>query len=100
MTTSPSPRDSACVEAADPQAPDIMRLAAMAENLADTLRTAEALARAARRIDLRGLDQQAGQLCSRLLALPADQARPLVSSLRVLLARLDSLAGAITEAAR
>lgn len=52
---------------------------------------AQALAAAARPIDLTGLDQQVGRICAGALDLPPDQGRALRPQLACLLARLDEL---------
>lgn len=74
------------------------RLAALADRLDNTLRTAEALVRARRRVDLDGLETQARDLCAAILELPAEAARPLRLRLMGLLDRTDSLLVALAAA--
>lgn len=71
------------------------QILALCESLADTLRTAEALVTARRRVDLRGLELQIRDLCARIVALPSDRAAGLLPRLQDLMARIDSLLGAL-----
>ena len=85
----------------------VERLLATSRALADTLRTAEALVRSERQIDLDGLERQVGALCEAMLAAQprrsaADAARSglwaLRTSLAALLASTDSLIHAVSGA--
>jgi hypothetical protein len=68
---------------------------ALAEQFDATLRTAEALVRAHRRVDLQGLDQLAGRLCAASLDLPPEQGRMVRPTLVALLSRVDDLEAAM-----
>ncbi len=72
---------------------------AMADQFAGLLGTAEALARAGRVVDLRGLDDLGGRLCAASLDLPPAQGRALRGVLGALLARLDGVQAALAGVA-
>jgi hypothetical protein len=56
-----------------------------------TLSVARGLVRARRQIDLRGLEQDVGQICAACLDLPPEQGRAMRPRLQALLAELDAL---------
>jgi hypothetical protein len=79
--------------------PDPNRLAAtqrLAQALEGTLRVAEGLVRARRRVDLSGLDDTVGRLCASCLDLPPEHGRMLRGQLQHVLTRAESLAAALT----
>jgi hypothetical protein len=76
----------------------VQRILASADTLNGTLRTAEALARLRRRIDLAGLDGHVAELCARAAALPAEEARRVRPQLETLLGRVDALLTTLANA--
>lgn len=71
----------------------------MAARVAAMLRTTEALLRAARPVDLRGLEAEVGRLCAASLDLPPDEGRLMRDDLAALLARLDAVDAVLRPAA-
>jgi hypothetical protein len=80
------------------QAPEI-QAAALADAIGGTIRLARALVESGRQVDLAGLESEVGRLCAACLDLPPDQGRTLRDRLGAVLADLDSLRSAITDAA-
>jgi len=72
------------------------RAAALARAAVGTLQMARALAKARRRIDLTGLDQEIGRLCAATLDLPGAEGRAMRPLLVGVLAELDALAACVT----
>ncbi len=76
---------------------DIRRVAAMADGITATVRTARGLADGDRPIDLAGLDNMVGVLCAQVLDLPLEQGRPFCAVLRGLDQELALLRGALAD---
>ncbi len=73
--------------------------AALADAISGTLRLARALVQAKRRVDLTGLEAEAGRLCAACLDLPPEQARALRPHLLAVLGDLDAVEAAMRGAA-
>ena len=72
------------------------RAAVLARAVVGTLQMARALAKARRRIDLTGLDQEIGRLCAAALDLPSAEGRAMRPLLVDVLVELDALAACVT----
>lgn len=75
------------------------QLRALADGFVDTLRTAEALVRSNRRVDLEGLDREVNTLCARVLDLSRPHRGALRPLLHDLVTRADLLLDALAAAA-
>jgi hypothetical protein len=83
--------------AEDPEA-KALQLGNMALRLMRTIGIARALVRSGRTLDLRGIEDGIGLLCAQILDLPTRQGRTLLCQLQDLLAEVDALAVALSEA--
>jgi hypothetical protein len=73
-------------------------LGEMALRLMRTIGVARALVRSGRTLDLRGIEDGVGLLCAQVLDLPPEQGRTLLARLQDVLADVDALASALSEA--
>ncbi len=67
------------------------------EAMDGTIVMARALVEGGRRIDLAGLEQEAGRLCAAVMTLEATQARPLRPALEALRRQVDGLATSLAR---
>jgi hypothetical protein len=70
----------------------------MALRLMRTIGVARALVRSGRTLDLRGIEDGVGMLCAQVLDLPPPQGRTLLTQLQDVLAEVDALGAALSEA--
>jgi hypothetical protein len=91
---SPTPSPQTPPPAADE--PEL-RAARALDRLEATIRLAAALARAARPLDLSGLDEEAGRACAYVLDCDPATGRRLAARLTALLAEVDALLAALQQ---
>lgn len=93
----PNPPDALASGMPPPDAP-LTTVCALADAVRATLRLARGLLASGRQIDLAGLHDMIGLLCARSLDLAPEHGRAMRPRLIDLLAELDALGAALTEA--